>query len=69
MGSAVAAETIFMRPEASMDSLLFLCALVAVAWTVVWTIMNDARPEAKDGSYNARGRRKSQIPSQNPPPA
>lgn len=50
-----------------MDSLLFLSALVAVAWTVVWTIMNDAHPEAKDGTYNARGRRKSQTPSQNPP--
>jgi len=50
-----------------MDSLLFLSALAAVAWTVVWSVMNGARQEAKDGSYNARGRRKSQIPSQNPP--
>jgi hypothetical protein len=55
-----------------MDSLLFLGALVAVAWTVVWTIMNGAGSEAKlkanSASYNARARRKSQIPSQNPPP-
>lgn len=50
-----------------MDSLLFLSALLAVAWTAVWTVMNDAKLEAKNVSHNARGRRKSQIPSQNPP--
>lgn len=50
-----------------MDTLLFLAALVAVGWTVVWTVMNGANPEAKSASYNARARRKSQIPSQNPP--
>lgn len=57
-----------MRPEASMlDSLLFLCALVGVALTVIWTVMNGAHPEAEDGTYNARARRKSQVPSQNQP--
>ena len=55
-----------------MDSLLFLTALAAVAWTVVWTVINGADPGAKAkaniASHNARARRKSQIPSENPPP-
>lgn len=51
-----------------MDSMLFLSALVAVVWTVIWTVMNDARPVVKVATHNARGRGKSQIPPGNRPP-
>ncbi len=49
-----------------MDSLLFLGALVAIAWAVVWTVMNGAHPDGEDGTLNARGRGKSRMPPQNP---
>jgi hypothetical protein len=48
-----------------MDTLFFLSALVAVAWTAIWAVMNDARPAVKVATHNARGRGKSQIPPGN----
>jgi hypothetical protein len=63
-----------------MDSLLFVGTLVAVAWTIIWTVMNGAHPETEGaekegakreraeeegGTLNARGRGKSRISPQN----
>ncbi len=45
-----------------MDGLLFLSALVAIAFVVIWTVIQDARGEADadlSGDYNAGAQAKS----------